>query len=95
MILIGFTWVIVSTLAAVLVKVAVPGRWETHGPTVMIATAVGAFGGGTLGALLYDGINGYGPPSNGAATLGVVLSVVGGLGAFLAYAVDARRQVQA
>ena len=92
MLLIGFIWVLLPTLAAMVVRSVIPGRWETHGPTVMLVTATGAFFGGILGGLLYGGIDGYGPPNNNYAILGVVLSIVGGVVAFGAYAADVRRR---
>jgi hypothetical protein len=95
MILIGFTWVILSTVLSLIVKMVLPGRWEDHGPNAMLVTAAGAFMGGILGGILYDGINGYGPPSNSEATVGVVLSILGGLVAFAGYAVDVRRRAHA
>lgn len=96
MLLIGFAWVIVSTVASLAVKFVVPGRWEDHGPTVMMVVATGSFFGGCVAAVpFHDSLLGTGPASTAAATYGVVGSIVGGLVCFIGYAVDARKRVRA
>ena len=92
MLLIGFMWIFVSTAAAILVKPFFPGgRWEDHGPTVMMVTATASFFAGSLGAVIADGVLGYNWSSGEDPWLGVILSVVGGAVAFGAYVIDARR----
>lgn len=95
MILIGFVWVILSTLLSVAIKAVLPGRWEDHGPTVMVVAAAGASITSMTGLLLVDGINSYDPAPSPAAAFGVGLSILGGLGAVGAYVVDARRRQKA
>lgn len=95
MILIGFTWVFVATAAALLITPVTRGRWEDHGPTVMMVAATGSFFGGMLGAAISNGIDGYGPASGTPATLGVLLSIAGGLAGFVAYVVDVKKRVRA
>jgi hypothetical protein len=94
MLLIGFSWIIIACLAGMVVTKFIPGSWEDRGPTVIMLTAVGACFTSMIGNMIIDGVNGYGPPSTSAAATGVGLSVAGALVAFIAYAVDVRRQQQ-
>jgi hypothetical protein len=94
MLLIGFVWIFVGMAALVLAKPLAPGRWEDTGPAAMMTACLGSFLGGSMGVLAVEGPNGYGPPTS-AATLGRVLSIVGGVIGFGAYVVDARRQARA
>jgi len=95
MLLIGFVWVLFSTAMSVVIKAIVPGRWEDHGPTVMVVAAAGASLTSMTGMMFLNGLDGYGPPNTADATIGVALSILGGLGAVGLYAVDARRRQKA
>ena len=57
MLLIGFVWVIFATAASVLIKAILPGRWEDHGPTVMVVAAAGSSLTAMGGLLLLEGLN--------------------------------------
>jgi hypothetical protein len=95
MLLIGFTWIMMSAIAGCLITFFVPGRWEDRGPTVMMLVAVGACFAGMLGIVATEGINGYGPASNMASATGIGISALGGLIAFIAYVVDVKREAHA
>jgi len=92
MLLIGFVWVLLATAISIVIKAIVPGRWEDHGPTVMVVAAAGSSLTAMGGMLVLDGLNSAGPPSTAEASIGVGLSLLGGLGAVGLYAVDARRR---
>lgn len=94
MLLIGFVWVFIGMAALVLAKPLAPGRWEDSGPAAMMAACLGSYLAGSIGVLAIEGPDGYGPPTS-ASTLGIVLSVVGGVIGFGAYVADARRQARA
>jgi hypothetical protein len=94
MLLIGFVWVFVGMAALVLAKPLVPGRWEDSGPAAMMTASLGSFLGGSIGVFALEGPNGYGPAAS-TATLGVVLSIIGGVIGLAVYVVDARRQARA
>lgn len=92
MLLIGFTWIILPTIASLVIGLFIRGgRWEDHGPTVMMLTATGAFFGGTVGAAIADGVLGYNWSSGSNPTLGLTLSLLGALAAFAMYVFDVRR----
>lgn len=92
MLLIGFVWVLFATAASVFIKAIVPGRWEDHGPTIMVVAAAGSSLTAMGGLLVLEGLNSAGPPSSAEAAIGVGLSLLGGIGAVGLYAVDARRR---
>lgn len=92
MLLIGFVWVIFATVISVVIKAFVPGRWEDHGPTIMVVAAAGSSLTSITGLLVLDGLNSAGPSNSAEATVGVVLSIVGGLIAVGLYVVDTRQR---
>jgi hypothetical protein len=93
MLLIGFSWIIIACLAGMIITKVVPGTWEQRGPTVIMLTSVAAAFTSMLGVLIVEGINSFGPPT-GSPWLGLGLSFLGALVAFVAYVGDVRRQPQ-
>lgn len=92
MLLIGFVWVILATVISIVIKAIIPGRWEDHGPTVMMVAAAGSSLTAMGGMLVLEGLDSVGPPNTAEASIGIGLSLLGGLGAVALYAVDARRR---
>jgi hypothetical protein len=91
MLLIGFSWIMMSALAGCVITKVLPGRWEDRGPTVMMLVGVAACFAGMLGIMATEGINAYGPASNMAAATGLGISALGGLIAFVTYVMDVKR----
>jgi drug/metabolite transporter (DMT)-like permease len=92
MLLIGFTWIFVAIAAGILVRFLVPGPWEASGPLAIMVAAVGAFFGSVFASLAFTPPGRFEDPSSPAMIPGIVLSLVGGFGAFAAYAYSVRRQ---
>ena len=42
MILIGFSWIIIACLAGAVITKVLPGKWEDHGPAVIMLAGTGA-----------------------------------------------------
>lgn len=95
MLLIGFSWVLIGTVAGVVAKLLIPGRWEDAGPVAMMTATLGAFLGGGVAVLAVEGPRGYGPPTMAGWELGLIGSLIGGAIGFAVYAVDARRTARA
>ena len=90
MLLIGFTWIFIAVAAGLVAPYVFRGPWAEHGPTAMFAASVGAFLGGSVGAAISAGPHGYTSVSEMPTTLGLTLSVVGGIVAFAMYVADVR-----
>lgn len=91
MLLIGFTWIFIAVAAGLVIPYVLPGPWAEHGPTAMFAASVGAFLGGSVGAAISAGPHGYTSVAEFPATLGIALSIVGGVVGFAMYVMDVRR----
>jgi hypothetical protein len=91
MLLIGFSWIFIAVAAGLLTPYFLPGVWADHGPTAMFAASVGAFLGGSIGAAISAGPHGYTHVSEMPTTLGLILSVAGGIVGFAGYVIDVRR----
>jgi hypothetical protein len=94
MLLIGFTWIFIAVAAGLVAPYVFRGPWAEHGPTAMFAASVGAFLGGSVGAAISAGPHGYTSVSEMPTTLGLILSVVGGIVAFGMYTMDVRMQTR-
>jgi len=93
MILIGFTWIFVALAAGFLATSAMPGRtWDHVGPLAIMVASTGAFFGSVLAYFLFTPPGRFEDPSSPAIGAGVLFSILGGLGAFGAYAFSERRQ---
>ena len=90
MLLIGFTWIFIAVAAGLVVPYVFRGAWADHGPTAMFAASLGAFLGGSVGAAISAGPHGYTSTSEMPTTLGLTLSVAGGIVAFAMYVADVR-----
>ena len=91
MLLIGFMWIFIAVAAGLLVPFVLRGPWADHGPTAMFAASVGAFLGGSVGAAISAGPHGYTSVAEFPATLGIALSILGGIAGFAMYVIDARK----
>ena len=91
MILIGFSWIIIACLAGALVTKVLPGKWEDHGPAVIMLAGTGAAFAGMFGVLVFEGVNSF-TPSTSHSGVGLALSALGGLAGFGAYVMDVKRQ---
>jgi len=90
MLLIGFTWIFIAMAAGLAAPYVFRGPWADHGPTAMFAASFGAFLGGSVGAAFSAGPHGYTSESAMPTTLGLTLSLLGGIVAFAVYAMDVR-----
>jgi hypothetical protein len=91
MLLIGFTWIFIAVAAGLVAPFVFRGPWADHGPTAMFAAGAAAFLGGSIGAAIAAGPHGYTSVAEMPATLGIILSIVGGVIGFAAYAMDVRQ----
>lgn len=91
MILIGFSWIIIACLAGAVITKVLPGKWEDHGPAVIMLAGTGAALTGMFSILLIEGINSF-TPSTSHSGLGLALSALGGLFGFMFYVMDVKRQ---
>jgi drug/metabolite transporter (DMT)-like permease len=93
MLLIGFTWIFVALAAGVLATYAVPGRtWDHVGPLAILVASTGAFFGSLFSYFVFTPPGRLEDPSSPAMVPGIILSLVGGFGAFAAYAFSERRK---
>jgi drug/metabolite transporter (DMT)-like permease len=91
MLVIGFSWIIIACLAGAVITKILPGKWEDHGPAVIMLSGTGAALTGMLAILALEGINSF-TPSNANSAVGVTLSALGGLVGFVFYVMDVKRQ---
>lgn len=93
MLLIGFTWILVALAAGVLATYVMPGRpWDHVGPLAIMVASVGAFFGSLFSYSVFTPPGRFEDPSSPAMVPGIILSIVGGFGAFAAYAFSERRK---
>jgi hypothetical protein len=95
MLLIGFTWIFVAIAAGILVHYLLPGSWDTTGPLAIMVASVGAFFGTVLASLVFTPPGRLEDPSSPAMVPCIVLSLLGGFGAFGLYVFDVRRRAHA
>ena len=91
MLLIGFMWIFIAVAAGLVAPFFFRGPWADHGPTSMFAASVGAFLGGSVGAAISAGPHGYTSVAEFPATLGIALSIAGGIVGFAMYVMDVRK----
>ena len=91
MLLIGFMWIFIAVAAGLAAPYFFRGPWADHGPTAMFAASFMAFLGGSVGAAISAGPHGYTSVAEFPATLGIALSIVGGVVGFAMYVIDARK----
>jgi len=96
MLLIGFTWIIVALAVGIVVRYVIPGRtWDHTGPLAIMVASTGAFFGSLFSYFVFTPPGRFEDPSSPAIVPGIILSIVGGFGAFAAYAYSERRQTTA